>query len=57
MKKRWLDFTTEIFHIQLSEQTQNLSKIRRLDCGSLADFFFEILKLISESLLESLELQ
>ena len=47
MKKRWLDFTLEVFHIQLLKQMQNPSKIRCLDCSSLADFS-EILKIIGE---------
>ena len=46
-KKRLLDFPIQVFHIQLLKQTQNSSKIRRLDCGSLLDFS-EILKIISE---------
>ena len=54
MKK---DFTIEIFHIQLNKH-KILPKMRRLDCGFLADFS-EILKTISKSIfgLESLELQ
>ena len=58
MKKRLLDFTLEVFHIQLLKQTQNPSKNRRLDCSSLIDFF-EILKIINEYilLLESSQLQ
>ena len=46
-EKRWLDFTIEVFHIQLLKQTQNPSNIRHLDCYVLADFS-EILKIISE---------
>ena len=47
-EKRGLDFTMEVFHIDLLKKTKNHSKIRRFDCGSLRDFS-EILK-TSESL-------
>ena len=47
MKKRYLDFTIDIFYIQLFKQTQNLSKIGSLDCDALVDFS-KILKIIIE---------
>ena len=47
IKKRWLNFTLEVFHIQLLKETQNPSKLKHLDCGCLANFS-EILKIISE---------
>ena len=46
IKKRWLNFTLEVFHKQLLKETQNLSKLKHLDCGCLADFS-EILEIIS----------
>ena len=49
MKKRLLDFTLEVFCIQLLKQTQNPSKIWRLDCSCLANFS-EVLKIIGEHL-------
>ena len=49
MKKRLLELTIQVFHMQLLRQTQNPPKIRRLDCGSLADLS-ERLKIISECL-------
>ena len=47
MKKRYLDFTIEVFYIRLLKQTQNPSEIGSLDCDSLTDFS-KILKIISE---------
>ena len=45
MKKRWLDFTIDVFYIQLLKQMQNPSKIGSLYCDSQADLF-KILKII-----------